>query len=96
MCFVKEEEIVYFCKKQNRMVAIESNGMIDQQGYLKLNAPLHVRNQRVRVLVLLPDTPDETTEWLAVTSSNPAFEFLHDEAEDLYSLADGFPLANEK
>ncbi len=78
------------------MVAIESNGMIDKKGYLKLNAPLHIRNQRVRVLVLLPDTSEDTEEWLGAVSSNVVFDFLLDEAEDLYSLTDGYPLDNEK
>lgn len=33
-----------------------------------------------------------TEKWLKAVSTNPVFEFLNDEAEDVYRLTDGQPL----
>jgi hypothetical protein len=51
---------------------------------------------RVRVLVLCPlsDGWDEM-EWLQAAAHNPAFAFLSDSEEDLYTLADGEPFHDE-
>lgn len=76
------------------MVAIETSGTVNQEGQLILNQPLQLRNQKVKVLVLVSDLTDDDA-WLAAQSTNPAFDFLHDKAEDIYSLADGKPLTNE-
>ena len=76
------------------MQAIETQALIDHEGQLKLPEPLPVRDQRVRVLVLLPDDDELTDEaWLQGISRNPAFQFLHEEEEAVYSLNDGKPLA---
>jgi len=77
------------------MVAIESTGMVDQQGQLKLSRPLDLRNQAVKVLILIPDVSDNDA-WLSAMAQNPPFDFLHDETEDIYSLADGSPVRYEK
>ncbi|GAB2586050.1 hypothetical protein [Spirosoma areae] len=77
------------------MVAIESTGTIDQQGQLTLNCPLSLRNQKVKVLILIPDLSDDEA-WLTTMATNPSFDFLHDEAENIYTLADGEPLTDEK
>jgi hypothetical protein len=34
-------------------------------------------------------------EWLNVAANNEVFEFLNDEAEDIYTLEDGKPLTDE-
>ncbi len=34
-------------------------------------------------------------QWLHALSRNAAFDFLHDEGEDIYSLADGEPFRDE-
>ena len=77
------------------MIAIETNGTIDKDGFLTIKQPIALRNRKVRVLVLLPEENDHA-EWLQAVSSNPAFEFLADETEDIYSLQDGFDLNDEK
>lgn len=72
------------------MQAIETKGLVDHEGQLKLTHPLPVRDQSVRVLILLPDSdalPDEA--WLRSVAQNPAFDFLRDEDEAIYSPADG-------
>ncbi len=77
------------------MIAFETSGTIDKDGFLTIKQPIALRNRNVRVLVLLPEDNDNA-EWLQAVSSNPAFEFLADEAEDIYSLHDGFDLADER
>ena len=77
------------------MIAFETKGLIDKDGFLTVEQPIALRNRKVRVLVLLPED-QENTEWLQAVSSNPAFDFLADEAEDIYSLNDGFELTDER
>jgi len=75
------------------MNAIEVTGSIDAERRLRLDAPLPVAGpSRVRVIVLLPDAEDESEdEWQRAAAANPAFDFLKDEAEDIYSVNDGEP-----
>jgi len=76
---------------------IEVNGIIDQYHYLHLQEKLPVRGPlAVRVLILLPTetfaaTEVDETAWLHAAAVNPAFDFLQDAEEDIYSLADGNP-----
>ena len=47
---------------------------------------------RVRVIVLYPfDSEWDETEWLQSAARNPAFSFLKDAEEDIYSPIDGQP-----
>ena len=73
--------------------AIETTGTIDDQHRLVLDEPLPVAGPtRVRVLILLPEETDiDEEEWLRAASHNPAFEFLKDPEEDIYTLDDGVP-----
>ena len=74
------------------MIAIETTGTVDEQGQLHLREPLRVTAKSVRVLVLLPADEELTdAEWLAAQAQNPAFDFLHDDAENVYSATDGVP-----
>jgi hypothetical protein len=75
------------------MKAIEMKGTVDAQGLLHLDEPLSsIHPGRVRVLILVPDETDiDETEWLRGAARNPAFEFLNDPEEDIYTLADGRP-----
>ena len=76
------------------MQAIEINSKTDKAGLLKLNCHLHRPNSAVRVILLLEDGANEEDErlWLSATANNPAFDFLNDPAEDIYSLSNGQPL----
>lgn len=55
-------------------------------------------NQEVNIVVSTLPTlnamPDKA--WLSGLTNNPSFDFLTDEAEDIYSLADGVPVSYEK
>ena len=76
------------------MKAIELNSRTDKNGYLKIKYPLEESEKNVRVLILMEEDNNETDEeelWIKAISQNPAFDFLKDESEDIYSLADGEP-----
>ena len=74
------------------MRAIEVTGEIDKKGILHLDSPLIIREKKVKVIILMSEEEDEATEekiWLSAMKHNPAFDFLHDEQENIYSLKDG-------
>lgn len=51
---------------------------------------------RVRVLVLYPLSEEwDEGEWLQAAAQNPAFAFLKDQEEDLYTLDDGKPFDDQ-
>lgn len=77
------------------MIAFETRGVVDKNGFLTIEHPIALRNRKVRVLVLLQED-QENTEWLQAISSIPAFNFLADAEEDIYSLNDGFELTDER
>ena len=72
--------------------AVEVDAVIDEHSRLVLPDPLPIRGpSRVRVIILIPDSEPTESEWLAAATCNPAFEFLMDPAEDVYSPTDGKP-----
>ena len=80
------------------MNAIETTGTVSANYQITLddklpeNAP-----QRVRVIVLFDVDGDiNDADWMQAASQNAAFEFLSDEAEDIYTLADGKPVTDEE
>ena len=79
------------------MRAIEATGTIDEQGALHLDRPIMtVRPGRVRVLLLMADEADfDEQEWMRAAARNPAFDFLNDPAEDIYTRDDGRPFHDE-
>lgn len=81
---------------ESNMAAIELTGTVDEQHRLTLDDELPISGpKRVRVIVLYPqdgETHDaDESEWLAAAARNPAFKYLHDPSEDIYSIADGRP-----
>ncbi len=74
------------------MKAIETTGKINQKGELLLDQPLAVRGKKVKIIILMEEDENEVKEWLSAISANPAFEFLKDELEDIYSITDGKPV----
>ncbi|MBA4409548.1 MAG: hypothetical protein Q8S54_03035 [Bacteroidota bacterium] len=77
------------------MRAIEFNSKTDKKGHLKIDYQIGKSERNVRVLILLDDytsQPDDEKLWLSSISFNPAFDFLKDPTEDIYSLNDGEPL----
>ena len=77
------------------MRAIEINSKTDKTGHLKINYKLDKSESKVRILILLDDDFLELEEeklWMNSISKNPAFDFLNDPVDDIYSLKDGEPL----
>ena len=70
---------------------IATTATIDAGGRLVLDTPLPLNVPNVvHVFILLPDTTEtEEKEWLRSASHNPAFDFLKDAAEDIYTITDG-------
>lgn len=75
------------------MRAIETIGKIDKKGLLQLDKPLQTIQRKVKVIILIPEESDTEDEmlWLSAISTNPAFDFLNDKKEDIYTLSDGKP-----
>jgi hypothetical protein len=78
---------------ETAMTAIELTGTIDEHHQLRLDTPLPISGpKRVRVIVLYPlDDESDEIEWLRAAARNPAFDFLKESAEDVYSIEDGKP-----
>jgi len=75
------------------MRAIEINSRTDERGHLKIDCQLDRQDSDVRVLILVDDGPGEEEQlWMASISKNPAFAFLADPLEDVYSPEDGEPV----
>jgi len=78
------------------MKAVEVTGTIDEKGRLHLDEPLSVAGpSRVRVILLFPEEDIDEREWLRAASQNPAFDFLKNPAEVIYTLSDGKPFHDE-
>jgi len=77
--------------------AIEASGAVDSHGDLHLDEPIsEMQDSRVRVIVMQAGSADiPEHEWLAAMANNPAFAFLDDPAEDIYSPSDGEPFDDE-
>jgi hypothetical protein len=82
---------------ENVMAAIEMTGTVDEQRHIQLDEPLPFSGpKKVRIIILYPTTEEmDETEWLYAASHNPAFAFLHDAEEDIYTLEDGKPFNHE-
>lgn len=79
------------------MRAIETTATFKGANQLVLDSPVpNQMTSKVRLIILLPDEEDiDEKEWLRAASSNPAFDFLKDENEDIYTHADGKPFHYE-
>jgi hypothetical protein len=71
------------------MKAIEINSKTNSKGHLKLDLDLKEAGKNVKVLILIEEDLNEEMEWLKMISKDPAFDFLKDSEEDIYSLNDG-------
>jgi len=80
------------------MNAIETTGTVDAQHQLQLDEPLPITGpSRVRVIILVPEAGDMPEDaWTKAAANNPAFDFLKDEAENLYTRNDGKPFHDQR
>ena len=51
---------------------------------------------RVRVILIPEEAEIGENEWLKAAASNPAFDFLEDPDEDIYTLDDGQPFNDQR
>ena len=72
---------------------VEATGTINHQNQIILDEPIPFAGMaRVRIIIFMPeDTDINETDWLHSISVNPAFDFLKDSEEDIYTLEDGRP-----
>jgi hypothetical protein len=82
---------------ETTMTAVEMTGSIDENRQLHLDGVLPVSGPiPVRVIVLYSASAElDEIQWLQAAASNPAFAFLNDPEEDIYTLADGKPVQDE-
>ncbi|HKZ82668.1 MAG TPA: hypothetical protein VJ793_03315 [Anaerolineae bacterium] len=82
---------------ETTLTAIETTGMIDEHRQLTLDGDLPVTGpMRVRVIVLYPLAGEsDEAEWLHAAAQNPAFNYLKEPAEDIYTASDGKPFDDE-
>lgn len=75
------------------MKAIEVMGTIDEKSQLHVDEPLPITGpSRVRIIVLFSEEKEmDEMEWLQAAAANSAFEFLKNQAEDIYKPTDGKP-----
>ena len=80
------------------LTAIERTGKINADHQIVLDEELPSNApRRVRVIVLFDEENDlNEKDWLNSAANNDAFDFLNDESEDIYTLADGKPLRDEE
>nr|NQU89633.1 hypothetical protein [Bacteroidota bacterium] len=76
------------------MKAIELKSKTDHVGHLKIDFKLDKKSSNVRIIILYDESNENKDEklWMKSISSNPAFDFLNDPSEDVYSITDGEPL----
>jgi hypothetical protein len=82
---------------ENTLTAIEITGTVNEYHELQLDDILPISGpKRVRVIVMY-STVDKNTEkeWLHTAAQNPAFDFLKDPKEDIYTLTEGKPYHDE-
>lgn len=82
---------------EGTLTAIELNGIVNEQHQLQVDQLLPISGpKKVRVIVLYAsDTEWNEGEWLRAASRDPAFDYLKESTEDIYSVNDGQPF-NDK
>ena len=80
------------------MNAIELTGTVNERRQLHLDDVLPFAGpKRVRVIIFYPQAEAwDETEWLHAAAHNPAFAYLKEAAEDIYSASDGKPFHDER
>lgn len=78
------------------LTTVETTGTINGENRIVLDENLPVsESSRVRVIVFFEENNNndaDEKDWMSSAASNEAFDFLADESEDIYTLADGKPL----
>ncbi len=77
---------------------IEVTGTIDNENQITLDEPLPIaESTHIRMLIFISDDSEiDELDWLRSASVNPAFDFLKDPKEDIYTINDGRPFNDTK
>ena len=81
------------------LTAIETTGTINANHQIELDQQLPENAPtRIRVIVLYDESGQDIgeREWLAAASGGDVFDFLADDSENIYTLADGSPVEHEE
>jgi hypothetical protein len=78
------------------MKAEEILATVDDKGMLHIDHPLSFKNKKVKLIILTQEDDISDEEWMKFLATNPAFDFLKDEAEDIYTIHDGKPYNSER
>ncbi len=82
---------------KTNLKAIETTARLDKKNRLILDEPVPIsENQTVRVIILYPEAEDiDEKKWLYAATKNPAFDFLKEPSEDIYTVNDGKPFDDQ-
>ncbi len=82
---------------ESKLTAIELTGTVNEDHQLQLDDVLPISvPKHVRVIVLYSSDDEwDDNEWLHAASLSPAFDFLKDSEEEIYTLIDGKPYHDE-
>lgn len=72
------------------MEAVEKIVQFDANGIVHISLGKNFSQKKAKVIILISDDLSEE-EWMNSAGQNPAFDFLKDEPDDLYSIEDGKP-----
>jgi hypothetical protein len=79
------------------MIAEKVHGTVNEKGMIHLDKPLSIKNKKVRVIIFSEDDDDfDEAEWKLLIKNNPAFDFLKDPEEDIYTIHNGKPYKREE
>jgi hypothetical protein len=82
---------------EHMLNAIELTGTVDENSQLRLDERLPIPGpKRVKIILLYSDDLDwEEGEWLYAAARSPAFDYLREQGEDIYTTEDGQPFHDE-
>lgn len=79
------------------MKAIEKKGTIGKDGMIHISTSKEFAGKEIKIIILIPESDYiSDNEWLIVNTNNPAFNFLNDPGEDIYTINDGKTIEHEK
>jgi hypothetical protein len=81
---------IAYKKSGSNMKAIEIETTANDKGKIEVQLSDNYINKKVRIIILSEDAFEEE-EWLHAITENPAFDFLNEPSENIYSLKDGKP-----
>jgi hypothetical protein len=82
---------------EHMLNAIELTGTVDENSQLRLDERLPIPGpKRVKIILLYSDDLDwAESEWLYAAARSPAFDYLREQGEDIYTTEDGQPFHDE-